>query len=162
MPIRQLLETPPSALDLFIFRVHEAAECGNWLDRDSERELCLSAIRYNPATDVLRFHFDMSPVHEELMDFAELNDEERRIRLLEQLNRVVQFAGVEGKWGLLMSVPLSVRAGADVDVDAARKAIAARSEVYLHVTYGSSVYTAARDVDGFTDLEITTRNVGTQ
>jgi len=158
--IRTLMETPPSALDMFLFRVHESAKCGNWLGAGEPPDLCLASVQYAPATDVIDWHFQISSVHEDLMDFADLEEEQREFRLMARLERVVQLAGVEGRWGLLRSVPLSVAADAGIDTEAMREALAARSAVHLHVTYDSMVYTATRDVDGFTDLETMQRSTG--
>lgn len=159
---RTLMETPPNALDLFLFRIHESAKCGNWLGADDPPDLCLASVSYAPGPDVLDWHFQMSAVHEDLMDFAELEEEQREFRLMGRLDRVVQLAGVEGRWGLLHSVPLSLTAGTQVDVQALRESLAARSAVHLHVTYGSTVYNATRDVDGFTELETIRRDTDGQ
>lgn len=160
--IRTLMETPPSALDVFLFRVHESAKCGNWLGAGDSPDLCLASVQYSPAADVIDWHFQMSSIHEDLVDFADLEEEQREFRLMGLLDRVVQLAGVEGRWGLLRSVPLSVAADAGIDRAAMREALAARSAVHLHVNYDSTVYTASRDVDGFTDLETMQRSTGSE
>jgi len=161
-PIRQLMAVPPSAFDVFLFRLHESAKCGNWLGAAEPPDLCLASVQYTPATDVLDLHFQMSPVHEDLMDFAELGEEQREFRLLGRLERLTQLAGVEGRWGLLWSVPLSVAGDVGIDRGAAREALASRSAVHLHVTYGTTVYTATRDVDGFTEVLVTNTEAGAQ
>ena len=55
--------------------------------------------------------------------------------------------------GMLHSLPLTRSPG--FDGAAFRAALAARAELHLHVTYGSKVYTATRDVDGLIDVSVT-------
>lgn len=160
--IRQLMATPPSALDMFLFRLHESAKCGNWLGAGEPPDLCLASVQYTPTADIIDLHFQISPVHDDLMDFAELDEEQREYRLLDGLGQVVQLAGVEGAWGLLRSIPLSVAADSGIDTEAARDALASRTAVHLHLTYGTTVYTATRDVDGFTEIETVKPSGGTQ
>ena len=161
-PMRKLMEAPPSALDVFLFRIHEAAKCGSWLGAEEPPDLCLASIKYTPTTDVVDMHWQMSPVHEDLMDFPDLDDEQREFLLLARLEQVTQLAGVEGRWGLLRSVPLSMAGDAGAETAALRAAIVNRTAVHLHVSYDNTVYSATRDVDGFTELEVTRRDAGDQ
>ena len=155
-PIASAMRTPASAFDVYMFRLYESAKCKNWIGaQESQPDPCMTALLYDGDSDTLRMHFEMYPTNEALDDFIDTDDESREQILLGQVERLARRAGVVDTWGMLHSLPLTEAAG--FDGKAFRAALASRTELHLHVTFGSKVYTATRDVDGLVDVRVTVR-----
>lgn len=154
--IANAMQTPASAFDVYLFRLFEAAKCKNWIgEQETRPDPCMTTLVYDDEQDTLRMHFEMYPTNEAIDDFIEADDEAREQMLLAQIGRLSRRVGIVDTWGMLHSLPLTQAKG--FDGKAFQAALAARSELHLHVSYGSKVYTATRDVDGLTDVSVTVR-----
>lgn len=115
----------------------------------------MTSFSYDTSSDQLTVHFQMYPTNEALNDFVDTDGDRREQTLTTQVQQLARLADVVDAWGLLRSMTLN--STKPLDSDAIRAAVAARTVLHLHVTYGSKIYTASRDMDGLFDIEMTER-----
>jgi hypothetical protein len=157
--IKTLMATPASTFDLFMFRLYESVKCKNWTGEvESEPDFCMTSLHYDADRDLLSMHFRAYPTNESLGDFLEVEDLERQDIVVRYVEQVARIAGVESDWGLLRSMPLRHAGTTKIqDEEKIRLEIASRTQVHIHVTYGSKVYTAVREPDGQVSFSLTKR-----
>ena len=149
--IERMLQTPPSAFDLFLFRVYEDAKCNKLVKNSNaeEADLCLTSISYDADSNVLSTFFRIYPGAEPMDDFVDLEASGRRQIMLKVLDNTARRVGALDGWGLLHSTPISYAGSAGSPQEKAfRKELAARTTTALSTSYDGVVYVATRHFDG--------------
>lgn len=149
--IERMMQTPPSAFDLFLLRLYEGAKCNNLVKNTNadEADLCLTSIDYDADSNVLSTFFRVYPGAEAMDDFVDLDAEGRKQIMLKLLDNTARRVGAQDSWGLLHSTPISHGGSAgDADEKAFRAELAARTTTALSTSYDGVVYVATRHFDG--------------
>ena len=152
--IENMMQTPATAFDMFLFRLYEAAKCNNILKNNNseEADLCLTSISYDAERNILSTFFRVLPVAEAMDDFVEVEPADRKEIMLKLLDNTVRRFGAVDRWGLLHSTPISHGwKGSAVDDKLFRAELAQRTAVSLSTSYSGIVYVAKRNADGTID-----------
>lgn len=154
--LRQAMRTPASVLDLFLFQLHEASKCASLLPNANiaEPTLCLTGLRFNASSAVLRLYFRENADSEGLGDFLVMNDLEREEFLYRHIERVAERAGAVNEWGMIHSLPVVASPIDGFDERAFRRALAERTEVHLNIELDGRIYAVSRAAGGETTFEI--------
>jgi hypothetical protein len=149
--IANMMQTPASAFDMFLFRLYEASKCNNLLKNDNsdEADLCLTALGYDPDSNLLSTFFRVLPGAEVMDDFVDLESDGRKAIMLKLLETTVRRVGALDSWGLLHSTPVSHgwKPG-DTAEKAFRQELAKQTSTALSTSYDGVVYVATRHADG--------------
>lgn len=149
--IGQMMQTPASAFDMFLFRLYEAGKCNTVVKNNNldEGDLCLSSIQYDADKNILTAFFRVLPGAEAMDDFVDLEKDGRREILLKLLDNTARRVGAVDGWGLLHSIPLGHGAGMAVAAEKSFRAeLAGRTTTKLSTSYDGVVYIATRHHDG--------------
>lgn len=152
--IENMMQTPATAFDMFLFRLYEAAKCNNILKNNNseEADLCLTSISYDTDKNILATFFRVLPAAEAMDDFVEVEPADRKEIMLKLLDNTVRRFGAVDRWGLLHSTPISHGwKGNAVDEKLFRAELAQRTAVSLSTSYSGIVYVAKRNADGTID-----------
>jgi len=149
--ISQMLQTPASAFDMFLFRIYEAAKCNNVLKNNNsdEADLCLSSIKYDADDNILFTFFRVLPGAEAIDDFIEQDTAGRKAAMLSLLENTAKRVGALDNWGLIHNIPFSLDPNmSKTTINAFRAELAKRTATTLTTSYDGVVYTATRSHDG--------------
>lgn len=154
--LREAMKTPVSVLDVFLFRLHEAAKCASWMPNRNiaEPTLCLTGLRFSASDAVLRLYFRENADSENLGDFPFMNDLEREELLYRYVEDVAERAGAVNEWGMIHSLPVAAAPIEGFDEIAFRRALAKRTEIHLNIDHEGSIYSVSRLTDGEITFEI--------
>ena len=147
--IGQMMQTPASVFDLFLFRLYEAGKCNTVVKNGNldEADLCLSSINYDAGKNILTAFFRVLPGAEAMDDFVDLEKDGRKEILLKLLDNTVRRVGAVDGWGLLHSIPLGAGTAAAAE-KSFRAELAGRTTTKLSTSYDGVVYIATRHHDG--------------
>ena len=149
--ISQMMQTPASAFDMFLFRIYEAAKCNNVLKNNNadEADLCLSSIKYDIDDNILFAYFRVLPAAEAMDDFTEQDNAGRKATMLALLENTAKRVGALDSWGLIHNIPISFDLNmSNTTIKAFRAELAKRTATTLTTSYDGVVYTATRNHNG--------------
>jgi len=149
--ISNMIQTPATAFDMFLFRLYEAGKCNNVVKNNNsdEADLCLSSISYDADKNVLSTFFRILPVAEAMDDFVDQDADGRKAVMLQLLEITAKRIGAVDSWGLLHSTPISHGWNTgDADEKSFRSELAQRTSTALSTSYDGVVYVATRHHDG--------------
>jgi hypothetical protein len=149
--IADMMKTPTSAFDLFLFRLYEGAKCNRLIKNTNadEADLCMTSLSYDSDSNVLSAFLRVYPGAEAMDEFVDEDAAGRELILLRLLDNTVRRVGALDSWGLLYSTPIShgMNSGSAHE-KAFRAELAARTTVALSTSYSGVVYVATRHHDG--------------
>ena len=148
---QNMMDTPASVFDLFLFRVYEGAKCNKLVKNNNadEADLCMTSLDYDVDANLLSAYFRVYPGAEAMEDFVDEDAAGRKRILLRLLDNTASRVGAQDGWGLLHSIPLSLgnQVGGERE-KAFRRELAARTSTALTTSYDGRVYRAVRHYDG--------------
>ena len=149
--IADMMKTPTSVFDLFLFRLYEGAKCNRLVKNTNadEADLCMTSLTYNADSNVLSAYLRVYPGAEAMDEFVDEDAAARKVTLLRLLDNTARRVGALDGWGLLHSTPIShgMNSG-KAGEKAFRAELAARTTVALSTSYDGVVYVATRHYDG--------------
>jgi len=149
--IAKMIETPATALDMFLFRLYEAGKCDNVLKNSNsdEADLCLSSLSYDADKNILSTFFRVLPGAEVMDDFVDEEVAGREVIMLNLLENTARRVGAVDTWGLLHSTPISHGwKSSAAEEKSFRAELAQRTTTAVSTSYDGVVYIATRHQDG--------------
>ena len=149
--ISNMMKTPASAFDLYLFRLYEGAKCNRLIKNTNadEADLCMTSLAYDLDSNVLSAYLRVYPGAEVMDDFVDQDTAGRKLILMTLLDNSVRRVGALDSWGLLYSTPISYgMESGSAGERAFRAELAARTTVVLSTSYNGVVYVAKRQYDG--------------
>ena len=149
--IENMMQTPATVFDMFLFRLYEAAKCNNVVKNSNadEADLCLTSIGYDADKNILSVFFRVLPWAEIMDEFVDVEPAERKEIMLKLLENTARRFGAMDSWGLLHSTPMSHGwQGSAADEKSFRAELAQRTVISLSTSYSGIVSVAKRNADG--------------
>ena len=149
--IANMIATPATAFDMFLFRIYESAKCNNVVNNANmeEADLCLSSISYDADRNILAAFFRVQPAALAMEEFVDEEEAGRKTIMLQLLDNTAKRLGAVDGWGLLHSIPISHGwKGSLLEEKAFRAELAGRTTTSITTSYSGVVYVAKREADG--------------
>lgn len=141
-PIAELMDTPASAFDIFLFhiKVRGEDECYHtyWADPINQSDLCLTDLAYSYDDNIIEMRFFVSRRHKLLQGLSGKLQKEKEDTIKKILTEAAEIAGVEkkgviGYLGWIQLVPIRHGWGAkNLNESEIREEIRRRTRVVLY------------------------------
>jgi hypothetical protein len=141
-PIANLMNTPASAFDVFLFRIQESGECyqSHWGNPGGKKlDLCLTQLLYFFDDNIIEMTFYVSEHHEMMQGISGKSQREIKDAVRSILTKVGQTAGVEkfpvfdNYFGWIQRVPIRHSwSRKDLNENEIREEVRKRTRVVLY------------------------------